>query len=70
VEKTRYRVEHEGRTWEVDEYGGANAGLVVAECELAAEGESVVPPPWVGAEVSGDHRYANSHLAEHPFGSW
>ncbi len=40
LEKTRYRIAHEGHTWEVDAFGGANAGLVVAEIELGAEDEA------------------------------
>ena len=70
VEKTRYRVDHAGLTWEVDEFHGANAGLVVAECELASEDQAIDPPPWLGEEVSDDRRYANARLAARPFGTW
>ena len=70
VEKTRTRVTRGDHTWEVDEYHGASAGLVVAECELTSEDEAVGPPDWVGEEVTGDHRYANSGLAEKPWNSW
>ncbi|WP_338460765.1 CYTH domain-containing protein [Synechococcus elongatus] len=31
VEKQRYRVEHAGHCWEVDEFHGQNQGLIVAE---------------------------------------
>mgnify|MGYP003551531168 FL=1 len=34
IEKTRYVVPHAGMLWEVDEFHGANSGLVVAEIEL------------------------------------
>src|SRR5262245_17494707 len=34
VQKTRRVIEHEGCKWEVDEFEGDNAGLVVAEIEL------------------------------------
>src|SRR5579875_3148509 len=37
VEKTRHRIDHAGHTWEVDEFHGDNAGLVVAEIDLDAE---------------------------------
>lgn len=70
IEKTRYRVEHAGHTWDVDVFGGANAGLVLAELELQREDEPFVAPPWLGAEVSDDPRYCNSSLAERPFTSW
>ena len=34
IEKTRHVVVYTGTTWEIDEFHGANAGLVVAEVEL------------------------------------
>lgn len=70
IEKTRYRILHAGKVWEVDEFRGANAGLVVAEVELACETEIFELPPWVGAEVSHDHRYYNSQLSLVPFSEW
>lgn len=70
VEKTRYRIPYGGLTWEVDEFAGENAGLVVAEVELRDEAEAVAPPPWVGREVTGDPRYANANLIARPFSTW
>lgn len=70
IEKTRYRVPFEGRTWEIDVFEGANAGLVVAEIELEGEDAALALPPWVGPEVSGDARYLNTHLALHPYRDW
>jgi adenylate cyclase len=70
VDKTRYRVRHGAHTWEVDEFHGANAGLLVAEIELAHEDERFAQPPWLGREVSGEARYYNSSLAQRPFNSW
>lgn len=70
VEKTRHLVPVEGVTFEVDEFGGANAGLVMAEVELPAEDASFPRPAWLGAEVTLDKRYHNSYLAEHGFASW
>lgn len=70
IEKTRYRIPIDGFTWEVDEFRGENAGLVVAEIELASEAETFVKPAWIGLEVSHDHRYANANLFKHPFQSW
>lgn len=70
VSKTRYRVPHAGHVWEVDVFDGANAGLVVAEIELSAADEVFERPAWLGEEVSGDPRYANSQLAVRPYGSW
>jgi len=70
VAKTRHLVEFGGRTWEVDVFEGANAGLVMAEIEIEAEDADVQPPPWVGREVTDDPRFYNSSLAVNPYGSW
>jgi CYTH domain-containing protein len=70
IEKTRYRINHQGLTWEVDEFEGANAGLVIAEVELESEDQAVVFPDWVGEEVTGDPRYYNASLVANPFSEW
>jgi adenylate cyclase len=70
VEKVRHLCPHEGMTWEVDEFLGANAGLVLAEVELACEDQVFARPAWLGAEVTGDGRYVNANLAVKPFKSW
>ena len=66
LEKTRYLVEHAGRTWEVDVFAGPNAGLVLAEIELEAEDAEVDVPAWVGEEVTEDRRFTSSSLAVRP----
>lgn len=70
IEKYRYRVEYQGHLWEVDEFLGENAGLVLAEVELGHETEAVSLPPWVGLEVSHDGRYRNANLAHTPYRTW
>lgn len=70
IEKTRYRVPFAGHTWEIDEFHGANAGLVLAEVELDSEDESLSLPPWVGDEVTGDARYFNANLVAQPYAQW
>jgi adenylate cyclase len=70
VEKTRWIVPNEGHDWEVDEFGGANAGLVVAEIELEDEAEAFARPPWVAEEVTHDPRYTNASLARAPWRGW
>jgi adenylate cyclase len=70
IEKYRRRIEHEGHTWEVDEFLGANAGLAVAEIELASEDEAFAMPDWVGEEVTGVPRYYNSSLIRLPYSKW
>ena len=70
IEKTRYRLEHHGLTWEVDEFEGDNAGLIVAEVELDDEDQAVMLPDWVGKEVTGERRYYNASLIADPYTSW
>jgi adenylate cyclase len=70
IEKVRYRISYEGMLWEVDEFLGDNAGLVVAEIELEAEEQGFVKPEWVGEEVTGDVRYFNANLLGRPFSTW
>lgn len=70
IEKTRYRVEHHGLTWEIDEFDGDNAGLIVAEVELDEEDQAITLPDWVGKEVTGDPRYYNASLIANPYTSW
>lgn len=70
IEKTRYREEFAGHCWEVDDFHGDNAGLLVAEIEVPTAAETFAIPPWVGAEVSSDPRYFNSNLATHPYKDW
>lgn len=70
VEKVRHRVPHGGKVWEVDVFEGSNAGLRLAEVELDDPRETVVPPPWVGGEVTADPRFQNVNLYLNPFTSW
>jgi len=70
VEKVRHYVDAGGRRWEVDEFGGANAGLVVAELELERADAPFEKPDWAGEEVTDDPRYGNQNLASAPYGGW
>ena len=63
LEKTRYKIEHGGKIWELDIFEGRHAGLILAEVELDSAEEKVELPEWIGAEVSDDERYYNSRLA-------
>ena len=56
--------------WEVDEFLGENAGLVVAEIEVPSEDTKFEIPDWVGEEVTGENRYYNSHLCRNPYKNW
>ncbi len=70
IEKKRYKVSHGGLTWEIDEFFGENAGLIVAEVELKSEDQTIKKPDWVGEEVTGDPRYFNANLIKHPYSKW
>lgn len=70
VEKTRYRIRHDGLTWELDIFAGSNSGLIVAELELRDEAQPFTRPGWVGEEVSHDPRYSNLALMLNPYQNW
>jgi adenylate cyclase len=70
VEKVRYIVPCGNLNWEIDVFSGENLGLVIAEIELLDENHQIELPPWVGSEVTGQDRYYNGTLAQHPYGSW
>lgn len=63
VEKIRRIVPWDGLSYEVDEFGGRHAGLVVCEVELPLDFSGELDlPPFVGEEVTGDPRYYNSAM--------
>jgi adenylate cyclase len=70
IEKTRHFVTHENHLWEIDEFDGENAGLIVAEIELNSQDETFAKPDWLGAEVTQDVRYYNNNLAKNPYSQW
>nr|CAA6800965.1 MAG: Adenylate cyclase [uncultured Thiotrichaceae bacterium] len=70
IEKTRHFVEHGGKIWEIDEFSGDNAGLIVAEIELEQVGEDFDIPDWAGQDVSGVERYYNVALVCYPYSQW
>ena len=70
IDKTRHHVVHGGHLWEIDEFYGDNAGLIVAEIELERADETFEKPAWLGAEVSLDQRYYNSNLSKLPYTRW
>lgn len=70
IDKTRYLVKSGKHTFEVDEFYGDNQGLIMAEVELEAPDEPFEKPDFIGEEVTGDRRYYNSQLRQHPFKEW
>ncbi len=70
IVKTRYRLTHSGRIWEIDEFSGDNAGLIIAEVEIESEDQRFDTPEWLGKEVSDDPRYLNINLVKRPYSRW
>lgn len=72
IEKYRYVIpaKEDGLKWEVDEFLGDNAGLVVAEIEVPAEDTKFSLPEWIDKEVTGDKKYNNSQLCKKPYKEW
>jgi adenylate cyclase len=70
IEKRRFVVRGNGCAFEIDEFYGENAGLVLVEVELTSEDQVVEIPRWIGEEVTGDARYRNSSLARYPYSRW
>jgi CYTH domain-containing protein len=70
IEKTRYKIEYAGLTWEVDEFAAENQGLIIAEVELTDENQIIELPDWIGKDVSDDPKYYNVNLAQHPISQW
>lgn len=70
IQKIRRIYEYQGFKWEIDEFQGENAGLIVAEIELTDENQTFEKPSWIGEEVTFDQRYFNSNLAQHPYSTW
>ena len=70
IEKRRFKIPAGALVWEIDEFLGENAGLIVAEIELPDEDAPFERPDWLGREVSNDPRFFNSNLVRHPFSQW
>ena len=70
IDKTRHHVVRGKHLWEIDEFYGDNAGLIVAEVELGHADEDFERPAWLGEDVSLDQRYYNSNLSKVPYTQW
>ncbi|WP_043362754.1 CYTH domain-containing protein [Belnapia sp. F-4-1] len=66
IDKTRHRIARDGLTWEIDEFAGHLAGLVLVEIELASADQAFDRPGWLGDEVTDDPRYQNAALSRAP----
>ena len=70
MEKHRYFVDYQGLTFEVDEYFGDNAPLIVAELELPSESTPYPRPDWLGREITSEGKFTNAYLSKHPYSTW
>jgi adenylate cyclase len=70
IDKTRYNVKLGQHIFEVDQFHGDNDGLLVAEVELKTKDEVFEKPTWLGEEVTGNVKYYNAMLKQHPFKKW
>ena len=70
IEKIRYKIEYQGKIWEIDLFYGDNEGLIVAEIELNSMEEPYQIPEWIDHEVTHESKYFNSNLSKNPFKNW
>lgn len=70
ISKIRNKISYKGKVWEVDEFLDDNAGLIVAEIELSNEEEPFDLPDWIAKEVTGEEKYYNPNLSQHPYKNW
>src|SRR5262249_28631862 len=67
IRKTRHLLPvPRGLIWSIDQFEGANVGLVIAEVELVHSRQLIEIPFWVGEEITHNPRYGNSMLARYP----
>ena len=65
VVKTRYnKISNDGLMWEIDEFEGSLAGLILAEVELESQDQVVEIPTWIGMELTGLGNWSNAALAK------
>lgn len=65
IEKTRWLIPAQSSSslvWEVDEFHGRLAGMVIAELELESEEQPFDKLSFVGDEVTGTPQYYNANM--------
>lgn len=70
LEKHRYTLEYKGFIFEIDEFFGENAPLVVVELELPSEETEFPKPDWLGEEITSHGKFTNAYLSKHPYSTW
>lgn len=70
LEKHRYTLTYEGFIFEIDEFFGENAPLVIAELELPSEETVFAKPEWLGEEITSHGKFTNAYLSKYPYSTW
>lgn len=62
IEKHRYLWKEDALLWEIDEFEGLLAGLIIAEVELESEEMEINIPSWAGMELTYLKGWSNAEL--------
>lgn len=68
--KTRYSAWLGADGWVIDEFGGTNHPLVVAEVERSGPVTDLQIPDFCVTELTDDRRFSNESLAIDPYSQW
>ena len=70
IQKDRFFLEIEKKSWIIDCFKENNYPLEIAEIELTTEGEVLSLPSFISKEITGLRHYSNFSLANKPFSNW
>ena len=70
IQKDRYYLEIEKKSWIIDCFKGNNYPLEIAEIELSKEEEDFKLPSFIAEEITGLVHYSNFNLNRKPFSEW
>ncbi len=70
IVKTRFAAWLGADGWVIDEFGGTNHPLLVAECERSGPVVDLQIPDFCVTELTDDRRFSNESLAIEPYGEW
>ena len=70
IEKRLYEVEHDGVTWQIEEFQGENSGLRLAKVAPDSDAQDFEKPAWISKEVTGDPQYLDTYLVASPYATW
>lgn len=70
ITKLRYSAWLGEDGWVIDQFLGANAPLIIAECERGGPVVDLTIPAFCVHEVTEDHRFSNDYLSGQPYRGW